>query len=157
MQKIAPCLWFDGQAEDAVNFYTAIFKNSHVGEVMRYGDAGPGVTGSVLLVEFQLEGQDFIALNGGPEFKFSPAISFFVNCETQEEIDTLWEKLLNGGQASQCGWLEDKFGVSWQIVPTVIGQMLRDRDAEKANRVMQALMKMIKMDIKLLQQAYDQG
>lgn len=124
---------------------------------MRYGEAAPGPQGSVLTVEFQLEGQDFIALKGGPEFKFSPAISMFVNCETQEEVDALWSKLLEGGQPQQCGWLTDRFGVSWQIVPTVLLAMLKDQDTEKSNRVMEAMMKMVKLDIGRLKQAYEEG
>jgi len=157
MQKIAPCLWFDGKAEEAMNFYTSIFKNSKVGNVMRYGDAGPGQKGTVMSATFELEGQEFMALNGGPMFTFSPAISFFVKCETQEEVDDLWAKFLEGGEPQQCGWLTDKFGVSWQIVPTILGEMLQDKDAEKAKRVMQAMLKMVKLDIKLLKQAYEQG
>jgi len=137
MQKIAPCLWFDGKAEEAMNFYTGIFKNSRVVDVMRYGEAGPGPKGSVLAVTFQIEGQEFMALNGGPMFKFSPAISLFVKCETQEEVDEFWAKLSEGGQPQQCGWITDKFGVSWQIVPTVLGTMLQDKDAEKSKRVME--------------------
>jgi len=156
MQKIAPCLWFDGKAEEAMNFYTSIFKNSKVGNVMRYGDAGPGQKGTVMSATFELEGQEFMALNGGPMFTFSPAISFFVKCETQEEVDDLWAKFLEGGEPQQCGWLTDKFGVSWQIVPTILGEMLQDKDAEKAKRVMQAMLKMVKLDIKLLKQAYEQ-
>lgn len=155
MQKITPCLWFDGKAEEAANFYTGIFRNSRIGEVMRCGDAGPGPRGSVLAVEFQLEGQDFIALNGGPMFSYSPAISLFVNCETQEEIDALWEKLLQGGEPRQCGWLTDRYGVSWQIVPTLLGVLLKDRDADKAGRVMAAMLKMVKLDIGSLKQAYE--
>lgn len=155
MQKIAPFLWFDGKAEEAMNFYTSVFKNSKVGDVMRYGDAGPGPKGSVMAATFELEGQTFMALNGGPMYSFSPAISFFVSCETQEEVDELWAKLSAGGQTQQCGWLQDKYGVSWQIVPTVLGKMLQDRDPEKAKRVMQAMLKMIKLDIRLLKEAYE--
>ena len=157
MQKIAPCLWFDGKAEEAMNFYTSIFKNSKVGNVMRYGDAGPGQKGTVMSATFELEGQEFMALNGGPMFTFSPAISFFVKCETQEEVDDLWAKFLEGGEPQQCGWLTDKFGVSWQIVPTILPEMLQDKDAEKTKRVMQAMLKMVKLDIKVLKQAYEQG
>jgi predicted 3-demethylubiquinone-9 3-methyltransferase (glyoxalase superfamily) len=156
MQKIAPCLWFDGKAEEAMNFYTSIFKNSKVVDVMRYGEAGPGEKGSVLAVTFEIEGQEFMTLNGGPMYKFSPAISLFVKCKTQEELDDLWAKLLEGGEPQQCGWLTDKFGVSWQIVPTILGEMLKDKDAEKANRVMQAMLKMVKLDIRVLRQAYEQ-
>jgi predicted 3-demethylubiquinone-9 3-methyltransferase (glyoxalase superfamily) len=155
MQKITPFLWFDGQAEEAMNFYVSIFKNSKVGKVTRYGDAGPGPKGTVMSATFQLEGQEFYALNGGPQFKFSPAISFFVNCETQQEVDELWEKLSAGGEKSRCGWLKDKYGLSWQIIPSALGKMLQDPDPEKANRVMQAMLQMDKIDIKRLQQAYD--
>ncbi|HEY3597763.1 MAG TPA: VOC family protein [Paraburkholderia sp.] len=155
MDKIATCLWCDGNAEEAVNFYASVFKHSRIGEVMRYGEAGPGPAGSVLSVTFELEGREFIALNGGPAFKFSPAISFFVKCETQAEVDALWAGLLEGGGApQQCGWLTDRFGVSWQIVPTVLGKMLQDEDPVKSKRVMQAMLKMIKLDIKTLEDAY---
>ena len=157
MQKITPFLWFDGNAEEAANFYVSIFKNSKVGRVTRYGDAGPGPKGTVMSVTFQLEGQDFYALNGGPQFKFTPAISLFVNCETQQEVDELWEKLSAGGRKDQCGWLQDKYGLSWQIVPTILGKLLGDNDPAKASRVMQAMMQMKKIDIKGLQQAYDRG
>ncbi len=157
MQKIVPFLWFDGQAEEAMNFYVSIFKNSKVGRVSRYGDAGPGLKGTVMSATFQLEGQDFYALNGGPQFKFTPAISLFVNCETQQEVDELWEKLSAGGRKDQCGWVQDKYGVSWQIIPTILGKLLGDKDAAKANRVMQAMMQMKKIDIKGLQQAYERG
>ena len=157
MKKITPCLWFDGNAEEAMNFYISIFKNFKVGEVMRYGDAGPGPKGSVLTVAFELEGQEFIALNGGPMYQFSPAVSFFVNCDTQEEIDEFWEKLSEDGQTQQCGWLTDKYGVTWQIVPRMLGTMLQDEDAAKSKRVMQAMLKMTKLDIALLQQAYGQS
>lgn len=156
MQKIAPFLWFDGKAEEAMNFYTSIFKNSKVGNVMRYGDAGPGPKGTVMSATFEIEGQEFMALNGGPMFTFSPAISFFVKCETQGEVDALWAKLSAGGKTQQCGWLQDKFGVSWQIVPTVLGAMLQDKDPQKSKRVMEAMLKMVKLDIKLLKQAYEQ-
>jgi predicted 3-demethylubiquinone-9 3-methyltransferase (glyoxalase superfamily) len=157
MQKIAPCLWFDGKAEEAMNFYTSIFKNSKVRDIMRYGEAGPGKKGSVLTATFEIEGQEFIALNGGPMYQFTPAISLFVKCETQEEVDHYWNKLLEGGAPQQCGWLTDQFGVSWQIVPTVLGEMLKGKDAAKANRVMQAMLKMVKLDIQTLRQAYEQG
>ncbi len=155
MQKITPFLWFDGQAEEAMNFYVSLFKNSKVVKVTRYGEAGPGPKGTVMSATFQLEGQEFYALNGGPQFTFSPAISFFVNCETQQEVDELWEKLSAGGEKSRCGWLKDKYGLSWQIIPSALGKMLQDPDAEKANRVMQAMLQMDKIDIKRLQQAYD--
>ena len=153
MQKITPFLWFDDKAEEAANFYVSIFKNSKVLSLTRYGEAGPGPKGSVLTAEFELEGQKFVALNGGPHFKFTEAISFVVNCATQEEVDYFWEKLLDGGKESQCGWLKDKYGLSWQIVPTVLPELLQDRDPEKANRVMQAMMKMIKIDIETLKRA----
>lgn len=155
MQNITPFLWFDNQAEEAVNFYTSIFKNSKIGKVSRYGEAGPGPKGTVMTASFNLDGQDFIALNGGPQFKFSPAISFVVNCETQPEIDHYWSKLSAGGRTDQCGWLTDKFGLSWQIVPTILGQLMSDRDAEKSGRVMKALLQMTKLDIEGLKQAYD--
>jgi predicted 3-demethylubiquinone-9 3-methyltransferase (glyoxalase superfamily) len=157
MQRIGPCLWFDGQAEEAMNFYTSIFRNSKVGSVTRYGEAGPGANGSVMTATFEIEGQEFVALNGGPAFKFSPAISFVVRCKTQEEVDEFWGKLLQGGAPQQCGWLTDKFGVSWQIVPTILPEMLQDKDAKKTRRVMEAMLKMVKLDIKALKQAYEQG
>jgi len=156
MQQITPFLWFDGKAEEAMNFYTSIFKHSKIGSVMRYGDAGPGPKGTVMSATFQLDGQEFIALNGGPMFTFSPAISFFVKCETQQEIDYFWEKLSAGGEKQRCGWLRDKYGVSWQIVPPVLGEMLNDKDAEKSKRVMEAMLQMDKIDIKTLKQAYEQ-
>jgi predicted 3-demethylubiquinone-9 3-methyltransferase (glyoxalase superfamily) len=155
MQKITPCLWFDDQAEEAMNFYVSIFKNSKVGTITRFGEAGPGPKGTVMSVTFQLDGQDFLALNGGPLFKFTEAISFFVNCETQQEVDELWEKLSAGGEESRCGWLKDKHGLSWQIIPSTLIKMLGDSDAEKAKRVMQAMLQMVKIDISRLQQAYD--
>jgi predicted 3-demethylubiquinone-9 3-methyltransferase (glyoxalase superfamily) len=157
MQKITPFLWFDGKAEEAMNFYVSVFKNSKVGRVTRYGEAGPGPKGTVMSATFQLDGQEFFALNGGPQYTFTPAISFFVNCETQQEVDELWEKLSAGGRKDRCGWLQDKYGLSWQIIPSVLGKMLGDKDAEKANRVMQAMLKMDKLDIKRLQEAYDRG
>ncbi len=155
MQKITPFLWFDGKAEEAMNFYTTIFKNSKVVDIRRYGDAGPGPKGSVMSATFQLDGQEFIALNGGPHFKFSPAISFFVRCETQGEVDELWERLLEGGEPQRCGWLTDKYGLSWQIVPTVLGELLQDNDAEKSSRVMRAMLAMVKLDIAALKEAYE--
>jgi len=155
-QKIAPFLWFDNQAEEAMNFYVSIFKNSKVISVGRYGEAGPGPKGTVMTASFELEGQEFMALNGGPEYKFTEAISFFVNCETQEEVDKLWEKLSEGGEKGPCGWLKDKYGVSWQIVPTVLGEMLSDPDPEKSARVMKAMLQMKKIDINALKQAYEQ-
>jgi predicted 3-demethylubiquinone-9 3-methyltransferase (glyoxalase superfamily) len=157
-QKIKTFLWFDGNAEEAANFYTSIFKNSKVLEVARYGDAGPGPKGAVMLVTFQLEGQEFIALNGGPQFKFTEAISLMVYCQSQEEVDELWEKLTaDGGSPSACGWLKDKFGLSWQITPTVLMEMLNDPDPGKANRVMEAMMQMGKIDIGKLKEAYNAG
>ncbi len=156
MQKITPFLWFDGRAEEAVNFYTAIFPNSKIVRMMRYGEAGPGPKGSVMSATFELQGQEFIALNGGPMFTFSPAISFFVHCETQEEVDKFWEKLAEGGEKQRCGWLRDKFGVSWQVVPTVLGQLLQDKDAEKSKRVMNAMLQMEKLDIAGLKRAHEQ-
>jgi predicted 3-demethylubiquinone-9 3-methyltransferase (glyoxalase superfamily) len=156
MQKITPFLWFDGKAEEAMNFYVSIFKNSKVGRVTRYGDAGPGPKGSVMSATFQIEGQEFFALNGGPQFQFTPAISLFVNCETQQEVDELWENLSADGKKERCGWLRDKYGVSWQIIPTALGEMLGDKDPAKANRVMRAMLQMDKIDIKGLEQAYEQ-
>jgi predicted 3-demethylubiquinone-9 3-methyltransferase (glyoxalase superfamily) len=160
MQKITPFLWFDDKAEEAVDFYISIFKNSKIGKVARYGEEGAKASGmpkgTVMTVVFQLEGQEFIALNGGPHFKFSPAISFVVNCKTQEEVDDLWEKLTEGGEKNRCGWLQDKFGVSWQIVPTALGEMLQDKDATKSSRVMKVMLQMNKIDINRLKQAYDQ-
>ena len=155
MQKIRPFLWFDGNAEEAMNFYTSTFKNSQIGNVQRYGDAGPGPKGSVMSGTFEIEGQEFMALNGGPLFKFTPAISFFVNCETQTEVDELWKKLSAGGETMQCGWLKDKFGLCWQIIPKALGEMLGDKDPEKSQRVMKAMMKMIKIDVEGLKRAYD--
>jgi predicted 3-demethylubiquinone-9 3-methyltransferase (glyoxalase superfamily) len=156
MQKITPFLWFDNDAEEAANFYVSIFRNSKVGSITRYGDAGPGPKGSVMTVTFQLEGQEFVALNGGPQFKFTEAISFVVNCQTQEEVDEFWEKLSEGGEKSRCGWLQDKYGLSWQVVPTVLEEMYQDKDPEKTQRVMKAMLQMDKLDIKTLKQAYEQ-
>ncbi len=157
MQKITPFLWFDNNAEEAVNHYLSIFKNSKIVTIVRYGDAGPGPKGSVMTIAFQLEGQDFIALNGGPIFKFTEAISLSVDCKTQQEVDELWEKLSDGGQQGQCGWLKDKFGLSWQINPSVLVEMLQDKDAQKSESVMKALLQMTKIDIQGLQQAYERG
>jgi predicted 3-demethylubiquinone-9 3-methyltransferase (glyoxalase superfamily) len=154
MQKITPFLWFNGQAEEAANLYTSLFKNSKIGNIARYGEAGPGPKGSVMSVTFQLDGQEFIALNGGPQFTFSPAVSFLVSCETQEEVDRLWEKLSEGGRTNRCGWLQDKFGLSWQIVPSVLGKMLHDQDPEKSKKVMKAMLQMEKIDIARLERAY---
>ena len=156
-QKITPFLWFDGKAEEAANFYVSVFRNSKVVSVTRYGQAGPGPKGSVMSAVFQLEGQQFYALNGGPQFKFSPAISLFVDCETQQEVDELWERLSAGGKTNRCGWLDDKFGLTWQIIPKILVKLLRDKDAGKANAVMQAMLKMGKLDIAGLQRAYDQA
>ena len=153
MQKITPFLWFDGKAEEAMNFYVSVFKNSKVGRVTRYGEAGPGQKGTVMSATFQLDGQDFFALNGGPQFVFTPAISFFVNCETQQEVDEMWERLSEGGKKERCGWLKDRYGLSWQIIPSVLGKMLQDPDAERAKRVMQAMLQMDKIDIERLKQA----
>ncbi len=157
MQKITPFLWFDGQAEEAMNFYVSVFKNSKVMSVSRYGDAGPGPKGSVMSATFQLEGQTFHALNGGPQFTFTPAISFFVSCSTQAEVDELWEKLSAGGEPSRCGWLKDRFGVSWQIIPDALGRMLGDTDPAKSKRVMQAMLRMSKIDVAELTRAYELG
>ncbi|MEX0681971.1 MAG: VOC family protein [Dehalococcoidia bacterium] len=157
-QKIRPCLWFDGNAEEATTFYASVFKNSKVLDVARWGEGGPGVPGTVLTMNFELEGQEFIALNGGPEFKFTEAISLSVDCGSQAEVDELWRKLTaDGGEESVCGWLKDKFGLSWQIVPTVLGEMLNDEDPEKSQRVMEAMMKMRKIDIATLKKAYSQA
>ncbi len=155
MQRITPFLWFDGKAEEAMNFYTSVFKNSKIVSISRYGEAGPGPTGTVMSGIFQLDGQEFFALNGGPQFTFSPAVSFFVNCETQQEVDELWEKLSSGGEKQRCGWLKDKYGLSWQIIPSVLGKMLQDKDPEKSTRVMRAMLQMDKIDIAGLKKAYD--
>ena len=162
MQKITPFLWFDDQAEEAVKFYTSIFKNSKVGRILRYGEEAAKISesgrpiGSVLTIEFELQGQKFVALNGGPLFKFNESISFVVNCETQGEVDYFWDNLkADGGEESACGWLKDKFGVSWQVVPTVLIDMLHDKDFKKTERVMAAMLQMKKIDIKALKEAYD--
>jgi len=154
MQKITPFLWFDGKAEEAANFYVSIFKNSKIGAATRYGEAGPGPKGTVMIVSFQIEGQEFTALNGGPQYTFSPAISFFVSCETQAELDDLWEKLSAGGQKIQCGWLTDKYGVSWQIIPRALIELMQDKDPAKSQRVFKAMLQMTKIDIEGLKQAY---
>jgi predicted 3-demethylubiquinone-9 3-methyltransferase (glyoxalase superfamily) len=154
MQKITPFLWFDHQAEEAVNFYLSVFKNSKKLRTVRFGKAGPGPEGTVMTVDFLIEGQQFVALNGGPAFTFSQAISFAVNCSTQDEVDLLWGTLSEGGEQQPCGWLKDKYGVSWQIVPVVLSEMLNDPDPEKSQRVMKALLQMKKIDIKLLERAY---
>jgi predicted 3-demethylubiquinone-9 3-methyltransferase (glyoxalase superfamily) len=156
MQKITPFLWFDHEAEEAMNFYVSIFKNSRILSVTRYGEGGPGPAGQVMTGTFELEGQEFMALNGGPDYKFTEAISFFVDCKTQEEVDDLWNKLTEGGEEGPCGWLKDKFGVSWQIIPTVLGELLGDADPVKSQHVMQAMLQMKKIDIKALQQAHEQ-
>jgi predicted 3-demethylubiquinone-9 3-methyltransferase (glyoxalase superfamily) len=155
MQKITPFLWFDSQAEEAINLYTSVFKNSSIGDIVRYGKAGPGPEGTVMTATFKLEGQEFMALNGGPHFSFTPAISLFVSCITQEEVDELWEKLSEGGEKSRCGWLKDRFGLSWQIIPTALGRLMHDKEhPEKAQKVMQAMMQMDKIDIRKLEAAY---
>ena len=155
MQKIVPFLWFNDEAEEAVNFYVSLFPNSRVTSTSRYGEAGPGPKGSVMSATFQLDGQEFYALNGGPHYKFTPAISMFINCESQGEVDDLWEKLSAGGRKDRCGWLQDRFGLSWQVIPKALGEMLRDKDPQKSKRVMQAMMQMDKIDIAKLKQAYN--
>jgi predicted 3-demethylubiquinone-9 3-methyltransferase (glyoxalase superfamily) len=157
MQKITPFLWFDNQAEEAMNFYVSIFKNSKITSVSRYPEGAPGPAGQVMTATFQLEGQEFIALNGGPDHQFTDAISFYVDCKNQEEVDELWSKLTEGGEEGPCGWLKDKFGLSWQIIPSVLGELLTDPDPVKAQSVMQAMLQMKKIDIKALQQAYAQA
>jgi predicted 3-demethylubiquinone-9 3-methyltransferase (glyoxalase superfamily) len=154
LQKISPFLWFDTQAEEAVKFYTSIFKDSSIGAVTYYSEMGPGPKGSVMTIGFQLEGQQFVALNGGPHFKFTEAVSFVVNCESQEEVDHFWDKLSAGGQEVQCGWVKDRFGLSWQIVPTVLPKLFQDKDPERSKRVMQAMLQMKKLDIAALEKAY---
>ena len=154
MQKIAPCLWFDGNAEEAADFYTSVFPASRIATTLHYTDAGPGPAGKVVAVTFELEGQELMALNGGPQYHFTPAISLFVHCDSQEEVDHYWSKLLDGGEPWACGWLRDRFGVSWQIAPNVLMEMLRDPDREKASRVMAQMMKMVKLDIAPLEEAY---
>lgn len=156
MQKITTFLWFDNQAEEAARFYVSIFNNSRITSISRYGDAGPGPKGSVMVVAFELEGQGFAALNGGPHFKFTEAISLQVNCETQAEVDELWEKLSAGGKKDRCGWLKDKYGLSWQITPVVLSKMMSDPDLAKSSRVMKAMLQMDKIDIGRLQEAYQQ-
>ena len=155
MQKITPFLWFDGKAEESMNFYVSIFKNSRVLSVSRYGDAGPGAKGTVMSATFELNGQQFYALNGGPQFNFTPAISFFVNCETQQEVDELWERLSAGGRKDRCGWLQDKYGLSWQIIPSALGKLLGDKDPKKSANVMKAMLQMNKIEIAGLQEAYE--
>lgn len=154
MPRITPFLWFDDKAEEAANFYVSVFKNSKIGSIARYSDAGPGPKGSVMTVSFELEGQPFIALNGGPLYTFSPAISFFVDCKTQQEVDELWEKLTAGGGEVECGWLRDKYGLSWQIIPTALLELMQDKDPAKSQRVFKAMLQMTKIDIEGLQRAY---
>jgi len=155
MQKITPFLWFDNNADEAANFYVSIFKNSKVTSVSRYGDASPGPKGTVMVAEFQIDGQEFVALNGGPRFKFTEAISFVVNCETQEEVEYFWERLSEGGEKSRCGWLKDKFGLWWQVVPTVLGKLMSDSEPEKVKRVTNAMLQMARIDIEPLQRAFE--
>ncbi len=157
MQKITPFLWFDNQAEEAINLYVSVFKNSKILSVSHYGEAGPGPAGAVMTATFQLEGQEFMALNGGPDHKFTEAISLFVDCKTQAEVDELWEKLSEGGEQGPCGWLKDRFGLSWQIVPSILGELLDDPDPVKSQRVMQAMLQMSKIDIADLKAAYEQA
>jgi predicted 3-demethylubiquinone-9 3-methyltransferase (glyoxalase superfamily) len=163
MKKITPCLWFDSQAEEAARFYTAIFRNSRIGAISRYGNEGHEIhgrtAGSVMVVEFELDGQPFSALNGGPVFKFNEAVSFQVFCETQEDVDYYWERLSEGGdeKARQCGWLKDRYGVSWQVIPSVLPSMLLDKDTARSGRVMKAMLQMVKLDIARLKQAYEHG
>lgn len=154
MQKITTFLWFNDKAEEAAKFYVALFKNSKIETIARYGDAGPGPKGSVMTVVFTLDGQQFIALNGGPVFSFTPAISLMVNCETQEEVDRLWDKLLEGGKPDRCGWLQDRYGLSWQVIPTALGKLMSDPDPQKSRRVMEAMLKMDKIDSRKLEEAY---
>ena len=155
MKSITPFLWFNTNAEEAINFYTSIFKDSKVGKVSHYGEAGPGPKGSVMTAEFWINGQQFLALNGGPQFKFNEAVSFVVGCDTQEEIDMLWDKLSAGGEQRQCGWLKDKFGLFWQIVPTNMGELMAGKDPEKSKRAMTAMLQMTKLDMNVLKKAYD--
>ncbi|HEV2699382.1 MAG TPA: VOC family protein [Terriglobales bacterium] len=155
MQKIVTFLWFDDKAEDAANFYVSLFRNSKIGSLHRYGKAGPGPEGSVMMVNFELEGQYFMALNGGPTFKFTPAISLFVNCDSQQEVDALWDMLSAGGRKDRCGWLQDKFGLSWQIIPKALGQLMSDPDPQKSSRVMKAMLQMDKIDVNKLKEAYE--
>jgi predicted 3-demethylubiquinone-9 3-methyltransferase (glyoxalase superfamily) len=152
--RIRTCLWFDGQAEEAAQFYTGSFPNAHIGAVHRYGEVGPGKKGTVMLVTFEIDGQDFMALNGGPQFQFSPAISLIARCQTQAELDQLWERLSEGGEKQQCGWLRDKYGVSWQVVPTALEELMAQADPTQAERMMKAVLQMTKLDIEGLRQAY---
>ena len=155
MQKITPNLWFDTEAEEAANFYTSIFKDSEITDVSHYGEAGPRPAGTVLTVSFRLQSQEFTAINGGPEFKFNEAVSFLVSCESQEEVDYFWDNLGEGGEFGPCGWLKDKYGLSWQVIPTVLSELISSEDREKANRAMSAMLQMGKIDVKALQEAYD--
>ncbi|NLF11364.1 MAG: VOC family protein [Anaerolineaceae bacterium] len=155
MQKITPYLWFEDQAEEAASFYTSIFKNSKINEISRYGEGGPGPAGSVMLVSFELDGQQFIALNGGPQFQFTEAISFVINCESQEEVDYMWDRLTEGGEESMCGWLKDRYGISWQVVPTALPELLSAPDPEAQQRVMEVFLKMSKIDLPTLRLAYE--
>ena len=155
MQKITPFLWFNGQAEEAANFYTAVFRDAKIGSIARYGAGGPGPEGAVMTISFELFGQNFLALNGGPQFQFSPAVSFVINCESQDEIDAYWDQLAEGGRKDRCGWLQDKFGLSWQIVPRNMGTLMSSGDKAKTQRVMQAMMQMDKLDMHVLQAAFD--
>ncbi len=153
MQKITPFLWFNGNVEEAMNFYLSVFKNSKLLSITRNGEAGPGPQGTVMMATFRLNGQEFMALNGGPQFAFTEAISFFVNCETQQEVDELWEKLSEGGEKGRCGWLKDRYGLSWQIIPSALGELMNDKDAAKAKRVMEAMLQMDKIEINILKKA----
>ena len=155
MKQITPFLWFDKQAEEAADFYVSVFPNSKLGRIARYGEAGPGETGTVMTVDFELNGQRFVALNGGPEFKFTEAVSFVISCESQEEVDNYWEKLSEGGDEGPCGWLKDRYGLSWQVVPTVLIELLNDSDRAKAQRVMSAMLQMRKIEIEPLRRAYE--
>lgn len=154
--RITTCLWFDANAEEAVDFYVSLFENSRIVSVMHYGEAGPGPAGSVLSIGFELDGRSFMALNGGPAYSFTPAVSMFVRCASQQQIDTLWDRLLEGGQAQQCGWITDRFGLSWQIVPDALEGMLQDEDPKRSSRVMAALLQMVKLDLRALEQVYNQ-
>jgi predicted 3-demethylubiquinone-9 3-methyltransferase (glyoxalase superfamily) len=156
-QKITPFLWFDDRAEEAANFYVSVFKNAEILSVSRYGEAGPGPAGSVMVVSFRLDGQEFTALNGGPQFTFTEAVSFVIDCANQEEVDYYWDRLTEGGEPGPCGWLKDKFGLSWQVVPKILTDLLQDEDSAKANRVMQAMLQMTKIEIAKLREAYEQG
>lgn len=155
MQKITPCLWFDNQAQEAVNFYTSVFKNSRIKSIARYGEGGRGTVGGIMGIWFELEGQEFMAINGGPVFTFNEAISLAVNCENQQELDQMWEKLSEGGQLLQCGWLKDKYGIAWQIVPSILADLINEKDLKKSEQVMQSLLQMTKLDIAALQHAYN--